>query len=119
MRRRYGRRMRCARRPRSTNRTASWVSAALIVGLAACGSDDGDTALSGVVRDPAPQVDVVSLPSLSEPGAGSDAAAIATRAERRGDEYIINGRKCWCTNGSVGGVYVCSPRPIRRHVTRG
>ena len=37
--------------------------------VAACGSDDGgDSALSGIVRDPAPQVDLVSLPSLSEPG---------------------------------------------------
>ena len=31
--------------------------------------------------------------TLSEPGAGTDAVAISTRAERRGDEYILNGRK--------------------------
>ena len=43
------------------------VGAALVV--ASCGSDDGsDSTLSGIVRDPAPQVDLVSLPSLSEPG---------------------------------------------------
>lgn len=36
---------------------------------------------------------------LTEPGAGSDAAAIVTRAERRGDRYIINGTKCFITSG--------------------
>lgn len=61
--------------------------------------------------------EVIPCFSLSEPGAGSDAAAIATRAERHGDDYIINGRKCWCTNGSVGGVYVLFAKtdPEARH----
>ena len=61
--------------------------------------------------------EVIPCFSLSEPGAGSDAASIATRAERRGDEYVINGRKCWCTNGSVGGVYVLFAKtdPEARH----
>lgn len=43
--------------------------------------------------------------ALTEPGAGSDAAAITTRAVRRGDEYFITGRKMWITNGAVGDVY--------------
>ena len=38
--------------------------------------------------------------SLSEPGAGSDAASIATRAVRKGDRYVLNGVKLWVTNGS-------------------
>jgi alkylation response protein AidB-like acyl-CoA dehydrogenase len=42
---------------------------------------------------------------LSEPGGGSDAAAITTRAVRDGDHYVINGRKMWITNGSIAGVY--------------
>jgi alkylation response protein AidB-like acyl-CoA dehydrogenase len=44
--------------------------------------------------------------ALSEPGAGSDAASIATQARRDGDYYVINGRKSWCTNGAVGDVFV-------------
>jgi isovaleryl-CoA dehydrogenase len=37
--------------------------------------------------------------SMSEPGAGSDVVALRTRAEKRGDRYILNGSKMWCTNG--------------------
>lgn len=40
---------------------------------------------------------------LSEPGVGSDAAALETRAERDGDDFVINGTKAWVTNGSVAG----------------
>jgi len=43
---------------------------------------------------------------LTEPGSGSDAAAMQTRAERKGDNYVINGAKMFITNGSVGDVYV-------------
>src|SRR5690242_20028967 len=43
---------------------------------------------------------------LTEPGSGSDAAAMTTRAARVGDNYVINGSKMFITNGSVGDVYV-------------
>jgi alkylation response protein AidB-like acyl-CoA dehydrogenase len=42
--------------------------------------------------------------SLSEAGAGSDAASIACGATRRGDRYVLNGSKMWVTNGSHAGV---------------
>lgn len=38
---------------------------------------------------------------ITEPGAGSDTAAITTTAEKDGDYYILNGRKCFITNGPV------------------
>jgi acyl-CoA dehydrogenase len=38
---------------------------------------------------------------LTEPGAGSDAGGIATRARREGDEYVLEGTKCFITNGGV------------------
>lgn len=43
--------------------------------------------------------DVIGALSISEPGAGSDAVSMRTRAERRGDRYVLNGNKAWCTNG--------------------
>jgi alkylation response protein AidB-like acyl-CoA dehydrogenase len=42
--------------------------------------------------------------SLSEPGAGSDAASLQTLATRRDDRYVLNGTKLWCSNGSNAGV---------------
>ncbi len=44
--------------------------------------------------------------ALTEPGCGSDAAAIACRAERRGGGYVLNGTKSWITNARIGGVFV-------------
>ena len=43
---------------------------------------------------------------LTEPSAGSDSAALETRAERRGDIYRLNGTKSWVTNGGESGLYV-------------
>ncbi|MGB9405864.1 MAG: acyl-CoA dehydrogenase family protein [Candidatus Acidiferrales bacterium] len=43
---------------------------------------------------------------LTEPQSGSDAAALQTRAERRGNEYFLSGTKSWVTNGGVAGVYL-------------
>ena len=42
--------------------------------------------------------------SISEPGAGSDAAGMTTTAVRRGDRYVLNGTKMWVTNGSHASV---------------
>ncbi len=48
--------------------------------------------------------EILAAYSLSEPGAGSDAAAVQTTAVRKGDRYILNGTKLWCSNGSNAGV---------------
>ena len=47
---------------------------------------------------------------LTEPGAGSDAAALRTRAEERDGGYVLNGEKAFITNGSVAGVAVVMAR---------
>jgi alkylation response protein AidB-like acyl-CoA dehydrogenase len=44
--------------------------------------------------------------ALSEPGSGSDAFGLATRAVRRGSGYVLNGRKMWITNGAEAEIYV-------------
>ena len=43
---------------------------------------------------------------LSEPEAGSDATSQQTKAEDKGDHYVLNGTKNWITNGSSGSVYL-------------
>ncbi len=44
--------------------------------------------------------------AMSEPGAGSDVVSMRTRAERRGDRYVLNGAKMWITNGPEADVFV-------------
>ncbi|TLZ22187.1 MAG: isovaleryl-CoA dehydrogenase [Gammaproteobacteria bacterium] len=44
--------------------------------------------------------------AMSEPGAGSDVVSMQLRAERRGDGYLLSGRKMWVTNGPDADVFV-------------
>ncbi|PHA00349.1 acyl-CoA dehydrogenase [Bacillus pseudomycoides] len=44
--------------------------------------------------------------ALTEPGAGSDAGSLKSRAVRHGDEYVINGSKVFITNGGEAGTYI-------------
>jgi alkylation response protein AidB-like acyl-CoA dehydrogenase len=58
--------------------------------------------------------------ALSEPGAGSDITAIRTRAERDGDDYVLNGQKMWCTFADRADFLVVVARttpydPANRH----
>ncbi len=47
---------------------------------------------------------------LTEPGSGSDAAALKTRAVRDGDHYVLNGAKAFISGGGRSDVYVCMVR---------
>ncbi len=50
--------------------------------------------------------EIVGAYALSEAGSGSDAFALQTKAELRGDEYVLNGRKMWITNGKEAGLFI-------------
>ncbi|HWH56198.1 MAG TPA: acyl-CoA dehydrogenase [Terriglobales bacterium] len=55
---------------------------------------------------PSMVADTVGAYALSEAGSGSDAFALQTRAELKGSEYVLNGRKLWITNGKEAGLFV-------------
>ncbi len=50
--------------------------------------------------------ETVGAYALSEAGSGSDAFALQTRAELKGSDYVLNGRKLWITNGKEAGVFI-------------
>ncbi|WP_218510417.1 acyl-CoA dehydrogenase family protein [Variovorax sp. dw_308] len=48
--------------------------------------------------------------ALTEPGAGSDAVALQTTAVRDGDDYVLNGTKCFITNAPIAGLFTVMAR---------
>jgi acyl-CoA dehydrogenase len=71
--------------------------------------------LPGIIRG-----DLVCALGITEPGTGSDMAAVSTRAVRRGDRYLLTGSKIFITNGVHGDLYFVAARtgegsPERRH----
>src|SRR6202451_893623 len=50
--------------------------------------------------------DTVGAYALSEAGSGSDAFALQTRAQLKGSDYVINGRKLWITNSKEAGLFI-------------
>jgi alkylation response protein AidB-like acyl-CoA dehydrogenase len=71
--------------------------------------------LPGIVKG-----ETVCALGITEPGTGSDMAAVATRAVRAGDHYLLTGSKIFITNGVYGDLYFVAARtgegsPARRH----
>jgi acyl-CoA dehydrogenase len=60
---------------------------------------------------------VMASYATSEPGAGSDVAGLTTRFTKHGDDYVLNGQKCWITNASYARFYVvfATADPATRH----
>ncbi len=56
---------------------------------------------------------------LTEPSAGSDAAGMLTRAEKDGDDYILNGTKCFITHGGISNMYTVFAKTERGKGTKG
>jgi len=54
---------------------------------------------------PMAQGELIGAFALTEPQAGSDASAVSTKAEDKGDHYLMNGQKTFITNGSLADVY--------------
>jgi isovaleryl-CoA dehydrogenase len=57
--------------------------------------------------------------AMSEPGAGSDVVSMRTRADRKGDHYILNGSKMWITNGPLADTLVVYAKTDRTAGARG
>lgn len=55
-------------------------------------------------------MELIASYCLTEPGSGSDAAALRTRAERDGEHYVLNGSKAFISGAGVSDVYVCMVR---------
>lgn len=50
--------------------------------------------------------DIIGAHGMSEPDSGSDAFSLRSTAEKRGDTYVLNGTKTWCSNAPIGDVFI-------------
>lgn len=88
----------------------SWGDAGFALSLGANGLGIKPLILAGNERQRQHFAEIVnndgfSAFALTEPNAGSDAGALHTTARKVGDEYILNGHKCFITNGGLANVY--------------
>ncbi len=63
--------------------------------------------------EPVAMGEAISGAAISEPDTGSDVSSVSTRAEKDGDEWVLNGTKMWITNGTVADfiVVLCKTNP--------
>jgi alkylation response protein AidB-like acyl-CoA dehydrogenase len=62
--------------------------------------------LAARLAEPLAQADLIGCLAISEPNVGSDPSGIECRAELRGDRYLVNGTKCWISNGHISDVAI-------------
>ncbi len=70
----------------------------------------GDDALRQRLLPDLCTMNAVASYCLTEPGSGSDAAALRTRAVRDGEDYVLNGSKAFISGGGYSDIYVCMVR---------
>ncbi len=70
----------------------------------------GSEALKQAVLPPLASGETLGAFCLTEPGAGSDAGSLQTRARRDGDGWVLDGQKAWITNAGRAGFYVVVAR---------
>jgi len=85
----------------ATSIVGTGLAAAAIMGM---GTEEQKKKYIPMFTDP--KVLRIGAMALTEPQAGSDVKAISTTAVREGDEYVLNGRKCFITNGGIADVHV-------------
>jgi len=93
-----------------TGRIAVEANMGAISAIMAYGSDDQRRLAAGLVLDG----DKPAI-CITEPGAGSAASMMTTRADRRGDGYVLNGRKHWITGGGVSRLHLVFARVFDEH----
>ncbi len=79
----------------------------------------GDAALREAYLPRVARGDAIAAFALSEPGAGSDVAAMRTKAHRDGDAYVLDGAKTWISNGGIADFYTVFARTSGEPGARG
>jgi alkylation response protein AidB-like acyl-CoA dehydrogenase len=93
-----------------TGRIAVEANMGAISAIMAYGTDDQRRLAAGLVLDG----DKPAI-CITEPGAGSAASMMTTRADRRGDGYVLNGKKHWITGGGVSRLHLVFARVLDEH----
>ena len=93
-----------------TGRIAVEANMGAISAIMAYGTDDQRRLAAGLVLDG----DKPAI-CITEPGAGSAASMMTTRADRRGDGYVLNGNKHWITGGGVSRLHLVFARVFDEH----
>ncbi len=93
-----------------TGRIAVEANMGAISTIMAYGTDDQRRLAAGLVLDG----DKPAI-CITEPGAGSAASMMTTRADRRGDGYVLNGKKHWITGGGVSRLHLVFARVFDEH----